>query len=81
MRTLSIPRHLIVLVVVLCLAALAALWLASSTPPNAAHVQASAFIESGGATNDLPPTVPDATEAFKHATAPSSRGAAPASTF
>ncbi len=81
MKTLTTPRTLTVLVLMLCLAALAAVWLASSTPPNVAASQASAFIQSGGVTSDLPPGMSDPTEPARHAVAPSIRGVTPASMF
>ncbi len=81
MKTLSTSRNLIVLVVLLCLAVLAALWLASSAPPSAAASQASAFIQSGGSTSDVLPSASDASEVYTHATAPSLRRTATPSIF
>lgn len=81
MTTFFAPRTPIVLAAVLCLAALSALWLASSPSPGLNDSQASAFIQSGGLTSDSPPGASDAAEVFRHATAPRVRGTAAAPTF
>ena len=62
---------IVMLVVAFCAAAAIGAWESISPSPTEAVEQRSAFVQSGGATSDVDPSVPDASSALSHARAPS----------